>query len=152
MSISFDRIADKYDTTRGYPDQVMEDMINALGKVLDKEKRILDAGVGTARFARPLQVRGFDIVGLDISRRMLTKARAKGTSDLLRGDMCSMPFRDHVFGTTLSIHVLHLISKWRCALAEVGRVTTDNFISIAVHNENGNIQVRDSLKGIPLIT
>jgi len=135
LSLSFDRIADKYDTTRGYPDQVMEDMINALEKVLDREKRILDAGVGTGRFARPLQVRGFDIVGLDISNRMLAKARAKSTSDLFRGDMCSLPFRDHVFGTTLSIHVLHLISKWRCALAEVGRVTTDNFISIAFNKE-----------------
>lgn len=135
MAVSFDRIADRYDTTRGYPDQVMDDMVGALEKVLDKKKSILDAGVGTGRFAKPLQDRGFDIVGLDISGRMLAKARAKGTADILRGDMCSLPFRDQVFGTTLSIHVLHLISKWRCALAEVGRVTSDNFVSIAFNRE-----------------
>jgi ubiquinone/menaquinone biosynthesis C-methylase UbiE len=135
MGVSFDRIADRYDSTRGYPDRVMEDILAALERVLDRERRILDAGVGTARFAKPLQDRGFEVIGLDISKRMLAKARAKSASDLFRGDMCSLPFRDDAFGTTLSIHVLHLVSKWRCALGEIGRVTTDNFVSVAFNKE-----------------
>ena len=135
MSISFDRVADRYDVTRGYPETVMKDILNALEKALDRNKRTLDAGVGTARFAKPLQDRGFEVIGLDISPRMLAKARAKGAQDLFRGDMCDLPFGDDVFGTTMSIHVLHLISKWKCALAEVGRVTTDSLISVAFNRE-----------------
>jgi len=135
LGLSFDRIADKYDSTRGYPETVMEDILSALEQVLDKDMLVLDAGVGTARFARPLQLRGYQIVGIDISKRMLSKAKEKGTEDLIRSDMCTMPFRDGVFAVTLSIHVLHLISTWRCALVEVGRVTTDKFASVAFNRE-----------------
>jgi SAM-dependent methyltransferase len=135
MTVSFDRIADRYDTTRGYPDEVMKDILQALERTLDRKKRILDAGVGTARFAKPLQDIGFDVIGIDISKRMLAKARGKGAENLFRGDLCDMPFRDDTFGTTMSIHVLHLISTWRCALVEIGRVTTDNFISVAFNKE-----------------
>ncbi len=136
MALSFDRIADKYDATRGYPDKVMEDILRALEGALDKDSKILDAGVGTGRFAKPLQDRGFDVVGIDISKRMLEKAWDKGTRGLLRANMCDLPFADDVFSTTMSIHVLHLISTWRCALVEVGRVTTDNFISVAFNKED----------------
>jgi len=135
VGISFDRIADRYDTTRGYPEWVMEDILAALGKVLSKDSLVLDSGVGTGRFAQPLQARGYSIVGVDISSRMLRKAKEKGTEDLLRGDVCVLPFRDGVFEHTLSIHVMHLISTWRCALAEIGRVTTGKFISVAFNKE-----------------
>jgi SAM-dependent methyltransferase len=140
MTVSFDRIADRYDTTRGYPDEVMKDILDALERTLDREKRILDAGVGTGRFAKPLQDTGFEVVGIDISKRMLAKAKAKAAENLFRGDLCDMPFRDGAFGTTMSIHVLHLISTWRSALAEIGRVTTDNFISVAFSKEESQAE------------
>lgn len=136
MSISFDRMADRFDATRGYPEKVMEDILRALEGALGKQGRILDAGVGTGRFAKPLQDRGFEVVGIDISERMLDKARQKGAMNLFKADMCEMPFADDVFTTTMSVHVLHLISKWRCALTEVGRVTTDTFVSVAFNKED----------------
>ena len=114
---------------------MMKDILGAVQRTLDPGKRILDAGVGTGRFAKPLQDIGFDVVGIDISKRMLAKAREKGAENLFRGDLCDLPFRDDSFGTTMSIHVLHLISTWRCALVEIGRVTTDNFISVAFNKE-----------------
>ena len=135
MGVSFDRIADRYDSTRGYPDKVMEDILRALEKFLDRDRKTLDAGVGTARFAKPLQDRGFDVTGIDISQRMLDKAREKGTQNLFKANMCDLPFADDIFATTMSIHVLHLISTWRGALVEVGRVTTDNFVSVAFNKE-----------------
>ncbi|MFH1578803.1 MAG: class I SAM-dependent methyltransferase [Thermoplasmatota archaeon] len=135
LSYSFDRVADKFDETRFYPDTVMGDILNALEKVLVKGSRTLDAGVGTGRFAEPLQKRGYDVVGVDISPRMLDNARGKGTENLFRGDLCALPFRDAVFSVAISIHVLHLISSWRCALGEIGRVTTDRFLSVAFNKE-----------------
>ena len=135
MSYSFDRVADKFDETRFYPDTVMGDILNALEKVLVKGSRTLDAGVGTGRFAGPLQKRGYDVVGVDISPRMLDKAREKGTENLFKGDLCALPFRDAVFSAAISIHVLHLIPSWKCALGEIGRVTTDRFLSVAFNKE-----------------
>jgi len=136
LSYSFDRVADKFDETRFYPDTVMGDILNALEKVLVKGSRTLDAGVGTGRFAGPLQKRGYDVVGVDISPRMLDKAREKGTENLFKGDLCALPFRDAVFSAAISIHVLHLIPSWKCALGEIGRVTTDRFLSVAFNKED----------------
>jgi ubiquinone/menaquinone biosynthesis C-methylase UbiE len=135
LSFSFDRVADKFDETRFYPDTVIGDILDALEKVLVRGSRTLDAGVGTGRFAGPLQKRGYDVVGVDISPRMLDKAREKGTDNLFRGGMCALPFMDAVFGATISIHVLHLIPTWRYALGEIGRVTTDKFLSVAFNKE-----------------
>ncbi|HEX7392076.1 MAG TPA: class I SAM-dependent methyltransferase [Thermoplasmata archaeon] len=135
MSISFDRVADRYDATRPVPDNVMETILNALEKVLVKDKPILDAGVGTGRFAKPLQDRGYYVVGVDVAKRMLTKATEKGTEDLVRGDLCMLPFEDRAFETTMSIHVMHVIKTWRCALGEIARVTSKNFISVSYARE-----------------
>ena len=136
LSLSFDRVADRYDQTRGYPETIMEDILAALDQALEKDKTILDAGVGTGRFAKPLQDRGFDIVGIDLSPRMLRKAVEKGTTGLIRGDITQLPFQDRVFSATLSIHVLHLVPSWRMALTEICRVTTDKYVSIAFRKED----------------
>ena len=136
MSLSFDRVADRYDQTRGYPETIMEDILGALEKSLQRDGLILDAGIGTGRFAKPLQDRGFDIVGIDLSPRMLRKAKEKGTTGLVRGDITLLPFQDRVFWATLSIHVLHLVPKWREALTEISRVTTDRFVSIAFRKDD----------------
>lgn len=136
MSLSFDRIADRYDQTRGYPETIMEDILGALEGALSKDKLILDAGVGTGRFAKPLQDKGYSIVGIDLSPRMLRKAAEKRTEDLLRGDITRLPFRDRVFWAALSIHVLHLVPKWREALTQICRVTTDKYISIAFRKDD----------------
>jgi SAM-dependent methyltransferase len=135
LGLSFDRIADRYDTSRGYPENVMQDILGALVKALDKDQRILDAGVGTGRFAAPLQRLGYDIVGVDISNRMLAKAVEKGTMDLVRADICALPFMDRSFGTALSVHVLHLITNWVLALREISRVATKDLMSVAFNKE-----------------
>ncbi len=141
---SFDRIADRFDETRGYPDHVMADITTAIVRAVGKHEPILDAGVGTGRFALPLQAAGYEVVGVDLSARMLAKAREKGTRDLVRGELRMLPFMDETFGSAMSIHVLHLISEWRKALAEIGRVTRDLYVSVAFEKQNSPAeQIRD---------
>lgn len=131
LTVSFDRIADRFDSTRSYPEHVMAKMVDAVSEALPEHARLLDAGVGTGRFAGPLQSRGFDVTGIDISGRMLGKAREKHVENLVRSDLRMMPFSDDSFTAALSVHVLHLISDWRRALSEIGRVTAVEFLSIA---------------------
>ena len=140
MSVSFDRVAEKYDTTRGYPEHIMEDILNALDRRLKPDDLILDAGMGTGRFAAPLQARDYRIVGIDIAGRMIKKAQEKGVENILRADLLSLPFQDLVFDKTISIHVLHLIKHWRDALHEIGRVTKDEFVSVAFNKEESPAQ------------
>jgi ubiquinone/menaquinone biosynthesis C-methylase UbiE len=140
MTVAFDRVAEIYDTTRGLPEEVMKDIIAVFERIMSRDTLILDAGVGTGRFALPLQERGFEVVGLDVAPKMLRKAREKGLLNLFKGDLCSLPFMDSSFQFTISVHVLHLIADWRCALAEVGRVTTDEFLSVLSLKDNSPAQ------------
>jgi len=140
LAISFDRVAERYDSTRGLPEEVMKVVLAAFEKIMSRDTLVLDAGVGTGRFAIPLQERGFEVVGLDVAPKMLAKAREKGLQNLFRGDLCFMPFMDDSFQFTISVHVLHLIKDWRCALSEIGRVTTDEFMSVLSLKEHSPAQ------------
>lgn len=140
MGMSFDRVADRYDATRAYPRGVIETIVSCLEQVLDQNGPTLDLGVGTGRFALPLQERGLEVIGIDISRKMIGKAMDKGVRNLMMGDVRSLPFEDKTFGSTLSIHVLHLVADWRAVLSEVRRVTRGDMISIAFNKEDSEAE------------
>ncbi|MDH5374859.1 MAG: class I SAM-dependent methyltransferase [Candidatus Bathyarchaeota archaeon] len=78
MVVSFDRVAEIYDETRGFPVFVMEKIVETLMDELEGYVNILDVGVGTARFSKPLQNRGYYVVGIDVSLKMLRKAFERG--------------------------------------------------------------------------
>jgi ubiquinone/menaquinone biosynthesis C-methylase UbiE len=128
--VSFDRVAEIYDKTRSLPHEVMAQLIETLTKDLQGRREILDLGVGTGRFAQPLQNAGFKVVGIDISRKMMSKAKERDVKNLLFADARFVPFRDKVFDVTISVHVLHLISEWQKVLGEVCRVTRDTMVSL----------------------
>jgi ubiquinone/menaquinone biosynthesis C-methylase UbiE len=130
LSISFDRVAEIYDNTRSLPDKVMKELIKKLCTELKNCTRILDVGVGTGRLAEPLQNAGFEVVGIDISKKMISKAREKGVKNLVIADARFIPFRDKSFDTAISVHLLHLISEWKKALREVCRVTRHAMFSL----------------------
>ena len=130
MSVSLDRVAEDFDRTRGLPQHVMNKIFKALIEELEGCRRILDVGVGTGRFGKPLQDAGFEVVGVDISRKMLGRAYERGTEDLIVGDAGSLPFQDSTFDASISIGTLHLIAEWRSALREIVRVTMESLFTI----------------------
>ncbi len=125
----FDRVAEIYDATRSLPEDEMQRALETLAEALDARWTILDAGVGTGRFAAPLRESGFEIVGLDISTKMMSKAREKGVNDLVRAGISELPFRDKMVDATLIVHILHLVKDWKATVREVGRVTRTAVIS-----------------------
>jgi ubiquinone/menaquinone biosynthesis C-methylase UbiE len=128
--VSFDRVAEIYDKTRGFPVFVMNKIVEKLICKLKGCVKVLEAGVGTGRYLKPLQDSGFEVVGIDISSKMLKKATERGTRNSLRGSVCNLPFIDNSFDATISAGMLHLIREWRIALQEIARVTTVSFVSI----------------------
>ena len=54
---------------------------------------ILEIGVGTGRVAKPLQDRNPKIVGVDISRGMIQRAREKRIERLILADASHLPIR-----------------------------------------------------------
>jgi SAM-dependent methyltransferase len=129
QSVSFDRAADSYDETRALPPHVAPRLTAALLAELRAAGagRLLEVGIGTGRITRPLMERGVRVAGVDIAPRMLERLRAQLTPrhaapDLALGDATRLPFRDGSFRAALAVHVFHLVSDWRAALAELRRV------------------------------
>jgi ubiquinone/menaquinone biosynthesis C-methylase UbiE len=129
MRICFDPAAEIYDRTRGLPRSAMERLVKRISDELKGCQLILDVGVGTGRFAKPLQKKGFNVVGIDLSGKMLNKAVEKGVKDLFRCDVCFLPLTGKSFEASLCIHVLHLISDWKMVLKEICRVTRKIMVS-----------------------
>lgn len=129
MRISFDRAAEFFDKTRGPPKHIMEKLVKTLVNELRDYGTILDAGVGTGRFAKPLQDNGFEVFGIDIAKKMMSKAVEKRVNNLFRADACFIPFKNESFDVTVCIGLLHLISKWQVALSEICRVTKEIMVS-----------------------
>lgn len=126
----FGRVADIYDATRALPEKQMHGLVEAIANEVGRSKTLLDVGVGTGRFARPLQQAGLEVLGVDISRAMMAKAKEKGTSGLFLADVQSLPFQDKTFEASLLVHILHLVSDWSRVVREAARVSRSQVLSV----------------------
>ncbi|RPJ05177.1 MAG: methyltransferase domain-containing protein [Deltaproteobacteria bacterium] len=89
-------------------------------------ERILDAGCGTGIFTLDFLSSGSVIIGLDISRPMVRRARKKTEGFPfypVLADMSNLPFRNHSFHKVVSITALEFIEDGKKAVAELFRVT-----------------------------
>ncbi|HEX9068513.1 MAG TPA: class I SAM-dependent methyltransferase [Ktedonobacterales bacterium] len=136
-SISFDRVADRYDETRGYSDEVARRIAEGIIREgrLQPGAHLIELGIGTGRIALPLLTRGIHITGVDISAEMMSQlkrrldawdaqnpGKARGTLTLRAEDMTQLPFPDGAFDGVIAVHVFHLVPKWERALDEALRV------------------------------
>jgi len=74
--------------------------------VVDSKGTVLDMCCGTGRHSTVLTRRGWSMIGLDLSKNLLTIAkqnmrREDADFPLVRGDMRHLPFRDQVFNAVL---------------------------------------------------
>jgi len=82
--------------------------------------RVLDLGCGTALLGRLLTDQA-SVVGLDVSHRMLLKARRTSVR-LVEGSAFSMPFQDSTFDAAVSGFVLRNLDDLTAAFGELARV------------------------------
>lgn len=80
--------------------------------------RILEIGSGTGRYALNLQNHGVNIIGLDISKNMLL--RAKGLSRI-RASSYNLPFRENSFNGVYLIRAFKFMEPQK-TLKEINRV------------------------------
>jgi ubiquinone/menaquinone biosynthesis C-methylase UbiE len=131
-SISFDRAAEFYDATRGFPPGVAEQVAGALARRIAPGSPVLEVGIGTGRIAIPLATKGYSITGVDLSWNMLQKLKEnyqaqspqQGSTSpaVAQADATRLPFHTAQFEAVLAVHVLHLIPDWQQALVEIQRV------------------------------
>jgi ubiquinone/menaquinone biosynthesis C-methylase UbiE len=148
MSICFDDAAEFYDQTRGYPPHIQEQIGQAILKAAGAtpSSRILEMGIGTGRIAWPIIRAGYSYTGIDLSDRMMDRLRAKLATlpraservTLVQGDVTNMPFADGSFDIVLAVHVYHLVSDRRRAIAESVRVLKRPGVALNCHEETVN--------------
>jgi SAM-dependent methyltransferase len=121
-SVSFDRIAERYDETRGglvvgrsFADAVVT-------HVAPPPCRIVEFGVGTGLVALPLTERGYDVVGVDLSPRMIAVARERIGARVVVADVSRAPIASSSCDAVVAARVLHVVGDPGAALAEAARV------------------------------
>jgi ubiquinone/menaquinone biosynthesis C-methylase UbiE len=121
-SPEFDRIADVYDETRRALDV---ETLNGMKAVLDRHgcRSLLEIGVGTGRVSAPLARTGIDLVGMDISRRMMERARSKGLMNLVAAEGKMSPFKEKSFDGVVMAHVFHLLEDPLVVMREAARAS-----------------------------
>src|SRR5438093_1370088 len=107
---TYDRIAASYAAARERPwDEVLDFITD-----LPAGSQVLDVGCGHGRHARPLALTGQSVVGIDVSRKLLSIGRKATSSsqdfrsiEWVGADATALPFPDATFDAALSIAVLH---------------------------------------------
>jgi ubiquinone/menaquinone biosynthesis C-methylase UbiE len=126
QSVSFDRAADYYDATRGFPPGVEHEVAQAFVRAgaLSSSHRVFEIGVGTGRIALPLSPHVGEYVGVDISTAMMDKLRARMDGHpirLMQADAAHLPLASGTFDAAVAVHVFHLVGDAAAALREVAR-------------------------------
>jgi len=137
VAARYDRISDLYDETREpLTPQGVEEVVGFLAR--EGAKEVLEVGVGTGRIAAPIRRRAVSLVGIDLSRRMLERAKAKGLDNLALADANQLPFKDAAFDAVLIAHVLHLFESPAETLGRLSRVARKEILVIFRRRDEGN--------------
>jgi ubiquinone/menaquinone biosynthesis C-methylase UbiE len=145
----FDRAADYYDATRDLPEPLASDGLDAILRYVRPrpEALILEVGAGTGRITSPLLQRGANVVGIDLSRAMLRRLRAKQpAARLAMANAVQLPFAAGQFDGLMTIHVLHLVGRWREALREFRRVLRPGAAYVNSWHWHGDDSVDQALR------
>ena len=148
-SVAFDRAAEFYDETRGFPagiDAPATALFAQAGN-LTRDSRVLEVGVGTGRIALPLSWHVRAIYGVDLSRPMLERLNAKRQDEpvyAVQGDAARLPFPDDVFDAAVAVHFFHLVPAWRDVLGELARVLRPH--GVLLHGWNDRVRENEMEK------
>ena len=133
-----DRVSDQAEVTRRYDRMArIYDIYDAPMELMGTRKRrqtllgkaagtVLEAGVGTGKNLSHYP-KGVDVIGIDVSSRMLDRARGKTRSlhvsaELVEADVQDLPFDDDTFDTAVGTCVFCSVADPVKGLRELGRV------------------------------
>lgn len=146
MSGSDPRIADHYDDLAGYWAQITDSpsrqrlLWSTLESLLPDltDRRVLDAGCGSGVYAAKLVESGADIVGVDISERMVREAQKRVPDAEFRQADLGEPLEfieDSSIDVVLCQHVFSHLEDLSTSISEFARVLSeDGVLIVSTHN------------------
>jgi SAM-dependent methyltransferase len=123
MGAEYDSYAFKGAALRAYADHELQLVLAALRSPVEPG-RLLDIGVGTARFSFPLSELGWNISALDGSQEMLdvVGSRIPNASRTLGRLGEPLPFDDQSFDAVIAMRVVKYVADTASAIREMTRV------------------------------
>lgn len=132
MAVSFDRIADRYDATRG-GDERGRDLASSIAPWLVPGP-VLEVCVGTGVVAAGLVALGHSVSGVDISPQMAARARVRLGPRVALGDALALPVARASVTNVVIVAGLHLVGGVPEAVREAARVLRPGGRLVAVHS------------------
>ena len=122
---SFDQLADRYDSWFDRHAAVFQSELEALKKVVPKNGKGLEVGVGSGRFAEALGIK----TGIEPSEKFREMAKSRGIH-VFEGIAEALPFPDKQFDFILLTTVICFLDSPLKGLEEAKRVLKSNGILI----------------------
>ncbi len=125
------RVMQRYDVTaemydERYAGEQQRKYKLALDKVEVAGKTVLDIGCGSGLFFREVTAQAEMVVGVDVSRKLLLKAKEQTktlkNAFVLQADADHLPFKDSFFGAAFAFTVLQNMPKPHETLCELKRI------------------------------
>ncbi len=108
---------------------------------LPEHSRILDAGCGAGRFAREAAKRGYEVLAMDYSRQMLTKAaenchpHQEQNTAFFQADLQALPLQPASFSVIVCMGVVGYLRSLDEGLRELARISSpDGMLAISFAN------------------
>lgn len=145
-SLSFDGMVGLYDETRTFDEECFSSALDYIESRFPPSKygSVFEPGIGSGRIAIPLAERGYGIVGVDISEKMLSllseNLHDKSFTNRIafqQADTTDLPFPDAEFDLAIVVHLFYFIPDWRKAVDEICRVVKPNGFIILMHTGTG---------------
>lgn len=125
----YNMIGVTYDVTRRADPEILAKLIQHLSP--KQEGKYLDIGCGSGNYTHALFNTGIEMVGIDISEEMLSKAKDKNNSiKWVHGDARQMPFPKNSFDGAICVLATHHIKDLKAAFQEVFRVVREGYFVI----------------------
>lgn len=127
----YDRVGRLYDRSRAANPKTVKRLVRLLQ--VNGSSMLLELGCGTGNYAAALEREAGSVVGIDISRGMISQVSTKSSElALVCGDVTSLPFHSNTFDGSIAMHVIHHVCDRRAFLDEVHRVLREGG-KLAIH-------------------
>lgn len=130
-SVSYARIADRYERVRGGEDRARQ-LAGAVIPWLPSGGTVCDVGAGTGVVSARFAAAGLRVVGFDLSVEMIRQAAPRLPGRVAVADASALPLRDAAVDAVLFVWVLHHVADVSATLHEARRVLRPGGRVIAV--------------------
>jgi len=131
----FDKFFSRYDNWFNVNKYAYKSELLAIKKVLPINKKTIEIGVGSARFASPLSIR----IGIDPSKKMQKIARKRGVF-VLDAVAENLPLREATFGYVLLVTTICFVENITSTFREAFNILmSDGVLIIGFIEKNSNI-------------